>query len=215
MKGFSYQITLKTLLSREKQDKSIEYSLVHFNSTTKTVINSEFNLDKSFQEVLYKIDNWINEGAGWIIQSINGAYVNISTYSSLVGSTFVELPDKLNNSKKGLINIKNNENKCFLWCHIRHLNSMSKNPQITTKEDKKLVSSLNYDRIEFPLSRKEYCKIEKQNNICINVFCDENGLTYPFYVSSEKFSDCMDLLLIFDEKAFVNVVSSVLAVKKI
>ena len=41
-------------------------------------------------------------------------------YSPLVGSTFVELPDKLKKSKQGLINIKNNENKCFLWCHIRH-----------------------------------------------------------------------------------------------
>ena len=61
MKGFKHQITLKTLLSKEKQDKSIEYSLVHFNSISKTVINSEFNLDKSFQEILYRIDNWINE----------------------------------------------------------------------------------------------------------------------------------------------------------
>ena len=48
MKGFKYQILLKTLLNKEKEDKSIEYSLVHFNSTTKTVINSKFNLDESF-----------------------------------------------------------------------------------------------------------------------------------------------------------------------
>ena len=65
MKGFKYQITLKTLLSKEKHDKSIAYSIVHFNSTIKTVINSDkYNLDKSFQEVLYRIDNWINEGSG-------------------------------------------------------------------------------------------------------------------------------------------------------
>ena len=57
IKGFKYQITLKTLLSKEKRDKSIEYSLLHFNSTTKIVINSEFNLNKSFQEILYRIDN--------------------------------------------------------------------------------------------------------------------------------------------------------------
>ena len=54
-------------------------------------------------------------------------------YSPLVGSTFVELPDKLKNSKKRLINIKNNDNKCFIWCHVRHLNSVSKNPQRITK----------------------------------------------------------------------------------
>ena len=97
MKGFKYQISVKILLSKEKKNEDIEYSPVYFNSANKTLIHSEYNLDKIFQEVLYRIDNWINEGSGWIIESINGEYVNISMYSSLVGSTFVKLPDKLIN----------------------------------------------------------------------------------------------------------------------
>ena len=45
-------------------------------------------------------------------------------YSPLIGSTYIELPEKLKHPMKGLINIKikSNDNKCFLWCHIRHLN---------------------------------------------------------------------------------------------
>ena len=100
------------------------------------MINGEYNLHKSFQEVLYRTDNWINEGSGWIIESINVEYVNISMYVPLTGSTFVELPDKLKNLKRGLINIKNNDSKCFLWCHFRHLNSVSKNPQRIQKKIK-------------------------------------------------------------------------------
>ena len=43
-------------------------SPVYFNSPTKTVIKSDkYGLDKSFQEFLYRIYNWINEGSGWII----------------------------------------------------------------------------------------------------------------------------------------------------
>ena len=62
---------------------------------TKTVINSDkYDLDKRFQENLYAIDNLINEGSGWIIESMNGQYVNISIYSPLIGSTYIELPDK-------------------------------------------------------------------------------------------------------------------------
>ena len=65
IKGFKYQITLAVLLSKIKTDRSIEYSPVYFNSTTKTVINSdEFGLDQSFQEIFYRIDNWINQGSG-------------------------------------------------------------------------------------------------------------------------------------------------------
>ena len=80
--------------------------------------------DKSFQEILYRIDNWINEGSGWVIESIEAEYVNISIYVPLSESSSIELTNKLRNSMKGLINIKNNDSKCFLWCHIRHLNPL-------------------------------------------------------------------------------------------
>ena len=52
-------------------------------------------LDKCFQEILYRIENWINEGSGWIIKSIDTQYVNISVYSPLIGSTYIELPSRL------------------------------------------------------------------------------------------------------------------------
>ena len=107
----------------------MKYSPVYFNSITKTVINFKYILEKSFQEILYRIDNWINEGSGWVIESVDAEYVNISIYSPLSESTYIELPQKLNNAKKGLINIKNNDNKCFPFCHIRHLNPLKVRPE--------------------------------------------------------------------------------------
>ena len=98
--------------------------------------------------------------------------MNISIYSPLSGSTQIELPDKLKHSKKGLINIKNNDNKCFLWCHIRHLNPLKIHPERIAKVDEKMINDLNYEGIKFPVSKRDYCKFEKKN-ICINVFCYE------------------------------------------
>ena len=109
------------------------------------------------------------------------------------------MPDDLKNSRQGLINIQNDHNECFLWCHVRHLNLIDKNPQRITKKDKELVSKLNYEGINFPVSNKDYCKIEVQNKICINVFCYENKAVYPVSLSDEKLSDSMDLLLISDK----------------
>ena len=100
---------------------------------------------------------------------------------------------------KGLINIKNNDYKCFLWCHIRHLNPLKLHPERITKADRNMVNDLDYVGIKFPISKKDYSKIEKKNNICINEFCYENDLTCPVYVSNEKFKDCMDLFLITNE----------------
>ena len=138
MKGFKYQITVTVLLCKHIENGDIAYAPIYFNSATKTVINSDkYMLDKSLQEILYRIDNCINEGSGWIIESIQAQYVNISIYSPLIGSTYIELPDKLKNPMKSLINIKNNDNKCFLWCHIRHLNPLKIHPEGITKADKK------------------------------------------------------------------------------
>ena len=101
---------------------------------------------------------------------------------------------------KGLINIKNSDNKYFLWCHIRHLNPLKIHPERITKADKNMVNDLDYEGIKFPVSKKDYSRIEQKNNIFINVFCYEDGLTYLVYVSDQKFANCMDLLVITNKK---------------
>ena len=100
---------------------------------------------------------------------------------------------------KGLINIKYNDNKCFLWYYIRHLNPQKINPERITKIDKEVMNDLNYEGIKFPVSKRDYCKIEKKNNICTNVFYYKKELTYPVYASDQKFETCMDLLSISDK----------------
>ena len=47
---------------------------------------------------------------------------------------------------------------------------MGKSPQIITEKDKKMIKKLDYEGIKFPVPKRDYCKIERQNNICINVF---------------------------------------------
>ena len=105
-KGFKYQITVKVLLKKYKLNGEIEFAPVYFNSVTKTVINHRFRLENSFQEILYMIDVWINNGSGWNVESIESQYINISTYRPLAGSSYINLPVELKSPRKGLINIK-------------------------------------------------------------------------------------------------------------
>ena len=73
------------------------------------MINQGFKLENYFQDILYLIDNWINEGPGCIIGSIESQYINISTYRPLSGSSYINLPVELKSPRKGLINIKNKD----------------------------------------------------------------------------------------------------------
>lgn len=143
------------------------------------MIKIDVILDHSFQVNFNKLDNWISTGLGWVIKSIDSDYVDFSVYNPLSRSSYIWLPKKLRNVKKGLINFRN---KYFPWCHVRHLNPVDKNPQRTTKLDRKIAYGLDYEGIKFPVSKKDYGKIEVKNNICINIFGYENGLAYPLYL---------------------------------
>ena len=63
-----------------------------------------------------------------------------------------------------------------------------------------MLNNLDYKGIEFPVSRKDFDKIEKKNGICIVVFCYNNNLLYPVNISDKKSKSCMNLLLITDDK---------------
>ena len=100
IKGFTYQITVKVLRKKDKPNREIEFAPIYFNSLTKVVINHRYKLNKSFQEILCRIDAWINKGSGWIVESIESQYINITAYKPLVGSSYINLPIELRTPKK-------------------------------------------------------------------------------------------------------------------
>ena len=113
-------------------------------------------------------------------------------------SSYIQLPQELRFSAKGLINMKNKDNECFRWCHIRHLYPQEKYPQRIKKSDKTHIHELDYSGIEFPVTLKQINKIEKQNKININVFGYENKQRFPIFISKDKNENVMNLLLITD-----------------
>ena len=150
-KHLRYQITLNILSKKYKPNGEIEFRPVYFNSTT----NHRFRLENSFQEILYQTDDWINEGSGWIVESIESQYINISTYRPLSGSSYMDLPVELRSPRKGLINIKNKDQKCFLWCHVRHIKHSKEHPErIKKKLTKKLLKNLIMMELSFLCKKK-------------------------------------------------------------
>ena len=156
---------------------------MHKAKTITKANDIEPELSMSRQEILNVINKWASEDSRWVIDRIDSHYINVTTYQPLHGLSYLELPAKLRNSKKGLINIKNKDDECFRWCHIRHLNPQKKDPQRIKKEDKQSIEGLNYEGIEFPVSQKHYNKVEKQNDIRINVFGYEKGQPFPIHIS--------------------------------
>ena len=63
IEGFKYQVALKVLLNKYKENAEQEFATT-FNSTTNTVIGLIYSLEDFSQENFSRIDNWIREGSG-------------------------------------------------------------------------------------------------------------------------------------------------------
>ena len=134
MKGFKFIETLEVTFEKDtidsKTGKCVSiYKTAFFNGKAKIVTkvdDIEHELNMSRQEILNTIGKWVSEGLVWVIDRIDSHCINFTLYKPLNGSSYIELPVELRNPKKGLINIKNKDDECFRWCHIRHLNPQEK-----------------------------------------------------------------------------------------
>ena len=110
MKGFKFIETLEVTFVKDtidsKTGKRVSiYKTAFFNGRAKTITkvdDIEPELNMSRQEILNVIDKWVSEGLGWVIDRIDSHYLNVTLYKSLNGSSYIELPTELRNSKKGL-----------------------------------------------------------------------------------------------------------------
>lgn len=68
-----------------------------------------------------KIGQWLSEGSGWVIESVDTHHLNLVEYIPIKGGFYIKLPPKLQNLAKGLINLKNDD-ECFR--HYTVLNHM-------------------------------------------------------------------------------------------
>ena len=124
--------------------------------------------------------------------------LNMTQYTLLNGSSYTPLPNKLS-SKKTIINLKNFDNKCFMWSVLTALHPVEqrKSP-IRLHHYQQYEDELNFYGIEFPVTLHKIGKSEWQNNISINVFGFEDVL-FPIYVTKEHFDTHVNLLLYSQE----------------
>ena len=70
---------------------------------------------------------------------------------------------------KGLINLKNKDDECFKWCHIRFINPTNSHPERINKQDKKIAETLDYKGIKFSMKARDFEIVEERFNINVNV----------------------------------------------
>ena len=108
MKGIKFDIAVKVKYYKWKQANNefvLEKWLPWINTKNITITNAyEINMNSYHQYLLDKIEIQ-GEGSGWRIEGILSCNVNVSQYTPLRGSSYIDLPEQIKN-KQCCINVK-------------------------------------------------------------------------------------------------------------
>ena len=155
--------------------------------------------------ILERIANLINGssggGSGWIFYKIIKLELHTVSYRPLRGSTWIPLPKELAD-KKAIINMKNKDNKCFMWNVLRALNLKKDNSERVDTELMEKEDTLNMKGIEYPVNLKDIDRFEKQNpEISITVLgFNENDKVYPLRSSDHIYIRKHNIILLLIER---------------
>ena len=157
--------------------------------------------DEMVEEIMEEIDKTETaEGSGWRFEKVEKLVLHTTRWDPINAGSYIELPPELKN-RKAIINMKNQDDKCFMWCVLRALNLKNKDNERIDNDLKSKEDTLNMQGIQYPVSFRGIDRFESQNlEISITVLgYNKNERVYPLKVS--KYTGCeydIVLLLIKD-----------------
>jgi hypothetical protein len=125
------------------------------------------------------------QGSNWTIDKVVNLTIHMAGYRPLKSSSYIPLPTKLR-SKHAIINIKNKDNKCFMWSVLAALYPVQRDGERVWKY-KGHESDLNFKDISFPVKMDDIPKFEKQNDKSISIFGYEKNEIFPVHITKYRF----------------------------
>ena len=168
-----------------------------------TVLNPQ-EIDEEVKNIIQYVDDLYlpsleGTASGFSYEHGNAFYVDIYKYEPLAGSKYIELPTWIKNSKS-CINIKNDDDKCFLWCHLRHKHENKKHPNLIS-DLKQYVNELDISMLTFPVKdMKEVDKFDMVNGTSTYIYYIEGDVIHPYHKPKHKNGDLVDLGLVVNHK---------------
>jgi hypothetical protein len=194
--GAKVQLVLGTQFVKQGEaNEAMDVPIVcKVETLLKTNISNTFETMKN--KIVETYHNILLKESNLVYNKIVYFRIRFATWNPFEGSSYVELPDRIRLTK-AVINIKNEDNRCFEWCIARADNPKDVHPE-RIGDLKKILeqNKYNFDGIEFPVKITDVPKFEKLNNRSINVFtCTKKGVVQPLYLSNKDYQNAVDLLL--------------------
>ena len=123
--------------------------------------------------VLESLAKFQRHEINWRFRSGLSLHLHTVKYEPLGGSSYIPLP-KFLAAKKAIINLKNEDDECFMWAITRALNPVENNSERIDRKLREKSKVLNCAGLKFPVSFIDINKFENYNSsIYVNVFSYE------------------------------------------
>ena len=183
------RLYLNCVMKRTDPDGFTVIRKFAFHSVGQKIITEETDPHEIFKEMMDEIEEEVQkvehaEGSGWVFVEVENLTLHTDIWDPIKASSYIDLPKELKN-KNAIINMKNEDNKCFLWCVLRALNPKDKNAERIDKDLKSKEDTLNMEGIAYPVDLKDIKRFEKQNpDISISVLgYSKDERIYPLRIS--------------------------------
>ncbi|GFQ94331.1 uncharacterized protein TNCT_221461 [Trichonephila clavata] len=183
---------------RKITTEDFESCTSYFRSNCCISLNQEIpDVETSIAKVIASCNEFENKGSGWEFQEVVKNELKIAIYKPLAATSYIPLPPKLKN-KKAILNIKNEDQRCFLWCVLAHLHPVEANAnRVSTYL--KFQNELCTKNLTFPTPLNQIECFEEKNKISINVFGFEKEI-FPLKITTKDFDKHVNLLLISNQE---------------
>ena len=154
-------------------------------------------VELEIEMLMNRIEEYVRS-SDLIFQKFTLLSVQFSYTRKVRGGSYIKLPDKIQLTRS-CVNIKNNDNKCLLWCLLAYkyydkINNKDKNEVYNyRKYENEIILPKDF---QYPASIKDISKIEKLNNLKCNVFSLDKGKLQTIYNTKERNDNVVNLLLL-------------------
>ena len=179
----------------------------YLHTRSHTVFN-EFELDdivkRIVQQTLERNANFIQERSGLVVHKVLSTALHISQHKPLAaGFGWSDMP-KLIKDKHAVVNVQNNDNRCFGYALLSMLHPHTDNPHRASNYDS-YFKTLNLNQLNYPISPENVPQIEDIIQMSISIYgCSQDGLKrFPIYISKKEFPLRIDLLYWHEHYAWI------------
>ena len=146
-----------------------ERSTTYFHGSTRIVLRASQipeMLQSSTEKINQSFDEFLKNGSGWILESIDYLRLFTAEYAPMHGNRYIPTPKAIAD-KEGIVNVQNEDEHCIIYCLAlsQHYHEINQKHAERPAQLEQFLHEFNFDGCSMPMEIDNFTKLEKKTII--------------------------------------------------